>query len=140
MPPLRRPAPRSRACWNGSIWRSSSTPLPLGLETPVGERGLSLSGGQRQRLALARALLAEPAILLMDDCITALDAETEARVRAAVKDLLPGRTRLIVAHKLDSLRDADWVIVLEAGRIVEQASPKELKDHGKFSLARAALR
>jgi len=101
--------------------------LPLGLETPVGERGFSLSGGQRQRLALARALLAEPAILLMDDCITALDAETEARVRAAVNDLLPGRTRLIVAHKFDCLRDADWIIVLERGRIMEQGSPQDLE-------------
>jgi len=63
----------------------------------------------------------------MDDCITALDAETEARVRAAVNDLLPGRTRLIVAHKFDCLRDADWIIVLERGRIMEQGSPQDLE-------------
>lgn len=100
--------------------------LPLGLETPVGDRGRTLSGGQRQRLALARALLAKPTVLLMDDCTSALDAETEHRVRAALKDLLPGRTRLIVSHHADSIRDADWVIVLENGRVVEQGRPADL--------------
>lgn len=100
--------------------------LPLGLETPVGDRGRSLSGGQRQRLALARALLAKPTVLLMDDCTSALDAETEHRVRAALTDLLPGRTRLIVSAKADSLRAADWVVVLENGRIIEQGRPAEL--------------
>jgi ABC-type multidrug transport system fused ATPase/permease subunit len=104
--------------------------LPQGLETPVGERGYSLSGGQRQRLALARALLAEPAVLLLDDCTSALDAETEARVRARLDDLLPGRTRLIVSPRLASVREADWVIVLESGRIVEQGSPEDLLRHG----------
>jgi ABC-type multidrug transport system fused ATPase/permease subunit len=106
--------------------------LPLGLETPVGDRGLTLSGGQRQRLALARALLADPSVLLLDDCTSALDAETEARVRAALIDLLPGRTRVIVAHKFASVREADWVVVLEAGRIVEQGTPEDLLAAGRF--------
>lgn len=100
--------------------------LPLGLETPVGDRGRSLSGGQRQRLALARALLAKPTVLLLDDCTSALDAETEHRVRAALKELLPGRTRMIVSHKADALGDADWIVVLEGGRIVEQGRPEDL--------------
>jgi ATP-binding cassette subfamily B protein len=86
--------------------------LPLGLETRVGDRGYSLSGGQRQRMAVARALLAQPQILLLDDCTSALDAETEARVRVALDDLLPGRTKIIVAHKADSIRHADWVVRL----------------------------
>lgn len=94
--------------------------LPLGLETRVGERGYSLSGGQRQRLALARALLAQPQVLLLDDCTSALDAETEARVQAALNDLLPGRTKIIVSHKAASLRNVEWVVVLEGGRIVRQ--------------------
>jgi ABC-type multidrug transport system fused ATPase/permease subunit len=101
--------------------------LPRGLETPVGERGCSLSGGQRQRLALARALLAEPAVLLLDDCTSALDAETEARVREALDELLPGRTRLIVSHRPASVGRADWVVVLEAGRIAEQGRPTDLR-------------
>jgi ABC-type multidrug transport system fused ATPase/permease subunit len=100
--------------------------LPLGLETPVGERGVSLSGGQRQRLTLARALVADPALLLLDDCTSALDANTEARVRSALQDLSPRRTYLIVSHKVDSLRWADRIIVLDGGKIVEQGTHNEL--------------
>jgi ABC-type multidrug transport system fused ATPase/permease subunit len=100
--------------------------LPSGLGTRVGDRGYSLSGGQRQRFALARALLAQPQVLLLDDCTSALDAGTEARVRTALDDLLPGRTRVIVSPKAASVRDADWVIVLEAGRIIEQGRPEDL--------------
>jgi ABC-type multidrug transport system fused ATPase/permease subunit len=100
--------------------------MPRGLETPVGERGLSLSGGQRQRLALARALVADPAILLLDDCTSALDAETEAHIQDALAELLPGRTRLIVSHKVSSVRHADAIIVLDAGRVVEQGTHAEL--------------
>jgi ABC-type protease/lipase transport system fused ATPase/permease subunit len=100
--------------------------LPQGLETRVGDRGHSLSGGQRQRLALARALLAQPQVLLLDDCTSALDAETEARVRAALDDLLPRRTMIIVAHKADAVRNANWIVVLEEGKIVEQGRPEKI--------------
>jgi ABC-type multidrug transport system fused ATPase/permease subunit len=100
--------------------------LPLGLDTPVGERGLSLSGGQRQRLALARALLADPAILLLDDCTSALDAQTESRIQAAFDEFLPGRTCLIVSHRVASVLDADHIVVLRTGRIVEGGTHEEL--------------
>ena len=95
---------------------------PQGLDTPVGERGYSLSGGQRQRLALARAIVAQPAVLLLDDCTSALDAETEARIQQALDRHLPGRTCVIVSHKVSSVRRCDLIVVLEAGRIIEQGT------------------
>jgi ABC-type multidrug transport system fused ATPase/permease subunit len=100
--------------------------LPRGLETPVGERGFTLSSGQRQRLALARALITEPAVLLLDDCTSALDAETEARIVAALEKFLPGHTWFIVSHKVSTLRHADRIVLLEKGRIIEQGSEAEL--------------
>jgi ABC-type multidrug transport system fused ATPase/permease subunit len=104
--------------------------LPKGLETPVGERGLSLSGGQRQRLALARALIARPAVLLLDDCTSALDSETEARIQDRLAASLPGQTRMVVSHKVSSVRRADLIVVLEEGRIVEQGPHDELVGRG----------
>ena len=104
--------------------------LPAGLDTLVGERGDSLSGGQRQRLALARAIVAEPAILLLDDCTSALDAETEARIQQALDQYLPGRTCVIVSHKIASVRRADLIVVLEAGRIIEQGTHAQLLARG----------
>jgi ABC-type multidrug transport system fused ATPase/permease subunit len=100
--------------------------LPLGLDAPVGERGQTLSGGQRQRLALARALVADPAVLLLDDCTSALDAETEARIQSALRRHRPGRTSVIVSHKVSSVRDADLIVVLDAGRVAEQGTHDEL--------------
>ncbi|HWE39411.1 MAG TPA: ABC transporter ATP-binding protein [Isosphaeraceae bacterium] len=100
--------------------------LPLGLDTPVGDRGLTLSGGQRQRLALARALVADPPVLLLDDCTSALDAETEARVHRALATLRAGRTTVVVSHKPATLRHADRVAVLDRGRVVAQGTPAEV--------------
>jgi len=100
--------------------------LPLGIETVVGERGQSLSGGQRQRLALARALIADPVVLLIDDGTSALDAETEARVRQALRLGRPGRTTVIVSHKIASVRHADRIAIIEAGRVTEFGTHGEL--------------
>jgi ABC-type multidrug transport system fused ATPase/permease subunit len=100
--------------------------LPAGLDTPVGERGYSLSGGQRQRLALARAILAAPAVLLLDDCTSALDAETESRIRLALEHHLPDCTLMIVSHKVASVRRADLIIVLENGRVIERGTHAQL--------------
>jgi ABC-type multidrug transport system fused ATPase/permease subunit len=100
--------------------------LPQGLDTPVGERGFSLSGGQRQRLALARAIIAEPVILQLDDCTSALDAETEARIQHALELHLPDCTLVIVSHKVSSVRRCGLIVVLEDGRIVEQGSHGQL--------------
>jgi ABC-type bacteriocin/lantibiotic exporter with double-glycine peptidase domain len=105
--------------------------LPLGLETPVGERGVTLSGGQRQRLALARALLADPAVLLLDDCTSALDAETEARVWANLAVLAPGQTRVVVSRNPAAVQGADWVIALDQGRVADRGAAFRFLDTGR---------
>ena len=95
---------------------------PNGYDTMVGERGASLSGGQRQRLAIARALLKDPPVLILDEATSALDAATEARVSKALKALMAGRTTFIIAHRLSTVKDADEILVFDQGRIVERGS------------------
>ena len=104
--------------------------LPEGFETRVGERGVKLSGGQRQRIAIARALLRNPRVLVLDEATSALDAESEAFVEAALGRLMRGRTTLVIAHRLSTVRDADRICVVDAGRIVEEGSHDALMVKG----------
>ena len=102
--------------------------LPEGFETEVGERGVQLSGGQRQRVAIARALIEDPPILVFDEATSALDAESEALVKEGLEALQSGRTTLIIAHRLSTVRDADRVVVMEQGQIVEVGDHRSLME------------
>jgi ABC-type multidrug transport system fused ATPase/permease subunit len=100
--------------------------LPEGLDTLVGERGLTLSGGQRQRVAIARALLAEPRILILDDATSSVDATTESRIKAALGEVMEGRTTFVIAHRLSTIALADEVVVLEGGRVAARGTHSAL--------------
>ena len=100
--------------------------LPEGYETHLGEGGVNLSGGQRQRLAIARALLLEPTVLLLDDPTSAIDPETEREILEAMESAMAGRTTFIVAHRLSTLRRADLILVLDRGRLVQAGTHEQL--------------
>ncbi len=105
---------------------SSSSGWPEGYDTVVGERGIKLSGGQRQRVAIARAILKDPAILILDEATSSLDTESEQLIEDALSKLLVGRTTLIIAHRLSTVRRADRLVVMNRGRVVEDGSHAEL--------------
>ena len=99
---------------------------PNGLDTLIGENGMRLSGGQRQRLAIARALLKDAPLLVLDEATSALDSESERQVQAALDALMRGRTTIVIAHRLSTIENADRIVVLERGRIVESGAHAEL--------------
>jgi ATP-binding cassette subfamily B protein len=102
--------------------------FPEGYSTLVGEKGVTLSGGQKQRIAIARTLLRDPCILILDDSTSSVDTETEAEIRAALDRLMVGRTTFVIAHRIQSLMNADLILVLDQGRIVQRGKHKELMD------------
>jgi len=97
-----------------------------GYQTMVGERGTTLSGGQKQRIAIARALLKNPRLLILDDSTSSVDTETEADIQQALKILMKGRTTFIIAHRIQSIMNADLILVMDNGRIIQQGNHKEL--------------
>src|ERR1044072_1392518 len=112
--------------------------LPHGYDTIVGERGIFLSGGQRQRLAIARAVLADAAVLVLDEATSALDAESERLVQKALANLTRGRTTIVIAHRLSTVRRADLIVVIERARSVETGRHAQLLAHGGASRPSAA--
>jgi len=100
--------------------------LPSGFDTLLGERGVNLSGGQRQRTAIARALAVDPPVLLLDDCLSAVDARTESEILANLREVLKGRTTLLVTHRIAAAKLADEIVVLDGGRVVEKGTHEEL--------------
>lgn len=113
------------ACESAQIWKLIES-LPNGLDTMVGERGHRLSGGEKQRLAIARLLLKSPSVVILDEATAHLDSENEALVQAALQSALKGRTSIVIAHRLSTVRDADQILVLEKGQIIERGTHEEL--------------
>jgi ATP-binding cassette subfamily B protein len=102
------------------------TSFPDGYDTLVGEKGVTLSGGQKQRVAIARTLLKDPRILILDDATSSVDTETEGEIRQALQNLMWGRSTFIIAHRIQSVMNADWILVLDQGRIVQRGTHDEL--------------
>ncbi len=100
--------------------------FPMGIETVIGEKGITLSGGQKQRIAIARAILLSPQIMILDDALSSVDTQTEERIWNGLREVLGGKTRIVVSHRLSSIKEADKIIVLDEGEI------KEMGDHASL--------
>jgi ATP-binding cassette subfamily B protein len=106
--------------------------LPKGLDTMVGERGVMLSGGQKQRVAIARAILRDPSVLVLDDALSSVDTHTAADILAGLRRVFKTRTSLLIAHRVATVKDADRIIVMENGRVVEDGTHESLMKTGGF--------
>jgi ATP-binding cassette subfamily B protein len=104
--------------------------FPLGYDTVVGERGVTLSGGQRQRATLARAVMRNPRILILDDALSSVDTQTEQAILRGLRGVMAARTSIVIAHRISTIRAADWIVVLDAGRVVDQGTHEDLIARG----------
>ncbi len=116
-----------KAAKNAAIY-SNIIDFPLGFETIVGERGITLSGGQKQRISIARAILKQPQLLIFDDCLSAVDTETEEEILHNLKQVMKGKTSIIISHRVSTVKNADNIIVLDHGEIIEQGNHNQLLD------------
>ena len=129
-----------RAAAGGAGRRVHRARCPTGYDTLVGERGLTLSGGQRQRIAIARAIVADPRILILDDATSSVDASTEQEIKLALREVMAGRTTFVIAHRLSTIALADEIVVLEDGRVAARRHPRASCWRARRCTARSSRR